>query len=209
MSPARAVVAALASCSLAAACTSPTASRVEDDPYVGPTSTAPAAREHLATFHGQMVRFRYPRSWQARHFDEVSSFTGSIADLSNQTMHAPCKRRRVKAGIETSCGWPVGRLPPGGVLMRWQQNGLPVPASWRFSDLPGRPMRVDGRPARQQIQQPGDCEGIGATETITTAIKRAARGNYYSVTACLRGPGLNALERDAQSILASTHLSQP
>jgi hypothetical protein len=93
--------------------------------------------------------------------------------------------------------------------MRWQQNGFSVPRSWRFKDQPGRPIRVDGRPARQEIGQPGDCAGIGATETVRTEIMRSARGNYYSVTACIRGPGVHALEGDVQAILASTHLLQP
>ena len=124
-------------------------------------------------------------------------------------MHAPCTTRHVKAGIETTCGWPLKQLLPGGVLVRWQEVGVMVSRNWRFNDLPGRAVQVDGRPARQEVSRPGNCATIGATETIQTDIERSARGNFYRVTACLRGPGTQELGKDVQAILASTRLLQP
>jgi hypothetical protein len=205
----RACVTALTLLTFASACTSHSTSRPQGRSERTDASQSIAQSAQWATFRNETVSFRYPNDWHAVHFDETSSFTASIADLSSQTMHAPCTTRHTSTGTETSCGWPVMYLRPGGILMRWEQNGFPVPRSWRFRDQPGQRLLVDGRPARQTINRPGDCSHLGATETIRTEIKRSAVGNDFSVTACLRGPGIDSLESRARAILASTHLLQP
>ena len=205
----RVLLVAVALSALAAGCTSASTPHAGPEQPSGTASPSPTTHPELVTFRDQTLTFQHPRSWSARHFDENSTFSAAIADLSNQAMHPPCTTRRVKNGIETTCGWPVRHLQPGGLLMRWQQVGVLVPSNWRFTDLPGQAVRVDDRPAKQEISRPGDCASIGATETIRTDIRRSARGNYYRVTACLRGPRIQALEQDAQTILASTHLLQP
>lgn len=198
----------LAALATLAGCTSPS-TPTPPDLSPSPSSLRPPAvssRVPLATYRSDAIAFRYPRSWRARHFDEVSSFTSSLADVASQPMHRPCTTRHLQDSIRTRCGWPITKLRSGGVLIRWSQDGLAVPRSWRFSHEPGRPLTVDGRPARQTTTSPGVCRRLAATETIHTEIRGPDRGNTYSVIACLRGPRLPALERRLQAMLASARL---
>jgi hypothetical protein len=188
---------------LAVGCTSHTEPR-EASPSADAASTSNSGQ--LTNYRDSNLVLKVPATWRAEHFDEVSSFTASLVDLSNQRMHKPCTTRHVNDGIETRCGWPLRALRPGGVLVRWEQDGFPVPRTWRFSDQPGRPMRVDGRAARRTVGRPGDCAQVGATEMVRTDIKRPIAGNYYRVTACLRGPGLPELEEQVEAMLASAEL---
>ena len=191
---------------LACSCTSNSAAQ-DDNP--SPRNRPTPSPVVLASYRDSNLVLKFPASWRARHFNEVSSFTASLVDLSSQPMHKPCTTRHVNDGIETTCGWPVQTLRPGGVLVRWEQDGFPVTRKWRFSDLPGRPMRVDGQAARLTVESPGDCAHVGAAETVRTEIKRPYAGNYYRVTACLRGPGLPELEDQVEAMLASARLLRP
>jgi hypothetical protein len=54
------------------------------------------------------------------------------------------------------------------------------------------------------VTKPGLCRTIGADETIAVEIERPLADNWTAFTACLRGPGLAAGERDVNALLAST-----
>lgn len=156
---------------------------------------------------GQGVRFEYPSCWRAAVYDEVTSFSRSIVDLSNETMHAPCTSRTSASGTTTVCRSPLTSLAPDGVLVRWSSDGFP---RWTLDTQPGSSLTVGGRPAREQISGSGTlsatmCGPIGADEMISVVVARpSAADNFYSMIACLRGPDTTEAASEVQAMLAST-----
>ncbi len=123
--------------------------------------------------------------------------------LSVQPTKNPCEI----TGSGTTCGWPVSKLRPGGVLVVWENRGYP---GWSLASSPGRPTQVGGRNARKLVSRPGACSEIGADETVQVAIARPGMsGNWTAVTACLRGPNLVANEQALDALLASTRFKAP
>jgi hypothetical protein len=157
-----------------------------------PPSPAAAAGSPLHRYSNGGLSFRYPSSWKVGQFNDASSFSASIVDLSNQKMHSPCKSTKVPGGTSSSCGWPLTRLRPNGVLVEWSDNGFPDPQGSPPALGPGLSRTVDGRAARIQITLPGVCKSIGGQESVDVIIARDVPDNTYSLTACLRGPGLKA-----------------
>jgi hypothetical protein len=150
------------------------------------------------------LSFRYPASWHAQHFDVVSSFFSSSVYLRNQPMHAPCTKTMIGNGVSISCRQPIDALLPGGVLAWWGSGGMPT---WRFGDQPGSRIRLSGRDAKITIERPGTCRNLGADETISVVARNLELfDNYYSFEACLRGPGLKALEGQARAMIDSVTL---
>jgi hypothetical protein len=150
------------------------------------------------TFRSGFIAFRYPAGWKPSVFDATGELHfAPLVYLSSQPVHPPC---HTKAAV-TACGWPLERLRPGGVLVVWENRGAP---GWSLQTTPGTPMRVGGRNARRTVTRPGLCATIGAEETIAVAIERPLPDNWTAFTACLRGPGLAAGERDVDAVLAST-----
>jgi len=158
------------------------------------TCGSPSTR---AFYDGNGLRFDYPTCWTAAHNVEVSTFSTSIIDLSNEPMHDPC----TTTASSTVCGWPLTKLAADGVLVRWSSNGKP---GWRLQQDPGTSLTVGGLAARKQVSQPGDCGSIGADETIAVEAARSALYNYYAMTACLRGPDLTQAASQVQQMLTST-----
>lgn len=66
---------------------------------------------------------------------------------------------------------------------------------------------IGGRPAVVTTRVPGTCAGLGADETITAKILRAAADNWYTMTACLRGPGVRPDELAVRAMLGSVRIS--
>jgi hypothetical protein len=161
----------------------------------------PSSRAH---YHDQDLGFTYPASWAPRKYQVTSHFSHAIVYLSNQPLHEPCTRSRVAAGTMIRCGAPLDRLRPRGVLVEWSSNGFP---NWTLEFAPGVRQQLAGRPGELAVERPGDCEGIGAEETITASIpRRDPTDNWYRLRACLRGPGLDAQDRAVRQLLASTTL---
>ncbi|HVB28001.1 MAG TPA: hypothetical protein VNE21_08845, partial [Mycobacteriales bacterium] len=91
------------------------------------------------------IRFGYPAAWRAEDFHIVSYGPTSFGPyLSNQPMRNPCATRL--AGTEISCGSPLSRLRPDGVLVTWLAG--PSRAGLRGPPVPGTVvLTVDGHPA--------------------------------------------------------------
>jgi hypothetical protein len=97
------------------------------------------------------------------------------------------------------------RLRPGGVLIAWQDYGIPVSG---LRTAPGTTTRVGGSYAKRTTTEPGDCRKIGADRTIQVVVGSPAKfavPTYF--TACLRGPNLAQNERRVDALLASTRLT--
>jgi hypothetical protein len=166
----------------------------------GGGSRAAANSPPLVKYAGPGVSFTHPANWKAYPFrwhPPVLHFR-PLVYLSTQPVHDPCSTR----GNETTCGFPVRRLAPGGVLVTWAVYGIPVSG---VRSSPGMAVRVGGRYAKRVTAKPGDCRRIGADRTIQVTIGSATKFTVPTqFTACLRGPGLARNERRIDALLAST-----
>jgi hypothetical protein len=95
----------------------------------------------------------------------------------------PCTITRSPSMTEIDCTNPIARLSPGGVLVRWDDDGFP--------DSGQRPQpntTVAGHPAFETMSPADWCTSLGGTETITLTIPRDQPDNWYEMQACLRAP---------------------
>jgi hypothetical protein len=157
-------------------------------------------------FHAQGLTFDYPSCFIPHTYTDVSSFTASIVELSNEATHPPCRRLEVSGVVGDVCSWPMARLGPGGVLIDWIDFGFP---SWSIRQDRGTRLIVDGRPASEQISTPGACGDLGADETVLVDIANSANASGgYRMQACLRGPDLMtqsvAITRMVESVRISS-----
>lgn len=151
----------------------------------------------LVQYSSSGLSFTHPAAWKAYPF----RWTGELhfrplVYLSTQPVHDPCSTQ----GSTTSCGFPVGQLEPGGVLVTWNASNPPA-----IGLGPGARTQVGGREARRVDTAGGMCAGIGADRTIDVLIKtRPLPSTLTELTACLRGPGLAQAEQSVDALLAST-----
>lgn len=171
---------------------------------MGPSEGSASACQLAKTFAGDGLTFHFPRCWRSASYAETSSFSSSVVDLSDQAMHEPCRRLLPS---ETVCGWPVNRLGPGHVLVRWSLGGSP---GWTLSSAPGQQRTVGGRPARSAVSRQGPCRAISGDETFTVTIARpSAPDNWLGMTACLRSPHMSTQLREVRQMIASVTFSGP
>lgn len=166
----------------------------------GKTNTAPM-EPPLATYSGPGLSFSYPPAWKAYKpiQPSVALHFHPLVYLSTQPVHAPCSTQ----GTTTTCGFPVDHLQPGGVLVTWEQNGLPA-----MGLGPGTQLTVGGHPASRQEKTGGECGRIGADRTIGVAVATSTLPSALTYfTACLRGPNLAQAEKSVDALLASTTFS--
>ena len=162
------------------------------------TPAAPGAQARALQFKNTYLTFRYPASWQPLIYRRAQALHSSpMVYLSTQPGRPACG---------ADCAWPVSQLHPGGVLVVWENRGYP---GWTLRTIPGKPLRVDGRPARRNVSRPGVCAAIGADETVVVSVARPLAYNWTQLTACLRGPRLATAEHELDSVLASTHFLAP
>jgi hypothetical protein len=151
----------------------------------------------LVEYSDSVLSFRHPATWKAHPF----SWNGELhfrplVYLSTQPLRDPCAMQ----GNSVSCGFPVGRLRPGGVLLTWNNSGPPA-----IGLGPGSRMRVGGHPATRVDTAHGICRSIGADRTIDVLIRtQPLPSPLMELTACLRGPGLAQAEQSVDALLAST-----
>jgi hypothetical protein len=165
----------------------------------GGSAEAAAQNDPPVKYADQYLSFTHPAAWTASkptgpglgfHFNP-------IVYLSTQPLGNPCH----VSGNETTCGWPLKRLEPGGVLAVWQiPYALP---GFSLETQPGKPLEVGGASAKQSDVSGGLCRSIGADRTIDVVIKLGS-GNYRELTGCLRAPGVAENERRVDALLAST-----
>ena len=135
----------------------------------------------------------YPFRWAGElHFRP-------LVYLSTQPVHNPCSTH----GNTTSCGLPVRRLRPGGVLVVWQVNGIPAMGLGQ-----GARIRVGGHAATRVVTSSGVCKKVGADRTIQVVVETSPTPSPLTYfTACLRGPNLAQNERRVDDLLVSARIS--
>jgi hypothetical protein len=150
----------------------------------------------LQTYSGSGLSFSYPVAWTAYPGKQAELHFQPLVYLSTQPLHDPCSTK----GNETTCGFPVDRLKPGGVLVMWLRYGIPA-----MGLGPGARIRVGGRPATVVDKPGGQCRKIGADRTIQAVVQTSAPPAAFTyLTACLRGPGAAGNARSIKALLAST-----
>jgi hypothetical protein len=156
-----------------------------------------------ASFSTAGLSFRYPATWHSGTWSDVSSFAALIVYLSPSQLHNPCTVTTTPTQISATCADPVGKLPPGGVLVRWSDDGTPG------FHLPRTNAMIAGRPALQTTST-GDywCAEVGGTTTITALIPRDVPDNTYEMDACLRPPGLPRQEAQISALLSTVRIAQ-
>jgi hypothetical protein len=168
-------------------------------------STHPAAAARAvptARFSAMGLSFRYPAGWRTvTPRAGLSDFPALIVYLSTSRLTGTCVASASAGRIAETCAYPVRVLPRGGVLVRWNANALPA---WR---MPKANTTVAGRGAVETKTRGGWCAVLGAAETITVMIPRAAPGHWYQMDACLRAPGLPQQEAQISSMLTSVRVS--
>jgi hypothetical protein len=148
-------------------------------------------------YSSSVLSFSHPAAWKAYPFrwDGGLHFR-PLVYLSTQPVHDPCAMQ----GNAISCGFPLGRLRPGGVLVTWNASGPPA-----MGLGPGSRTLVGGYPARRTVTAGGICRSIGADRTIDVRIQtQPLPSPLTELTACLRGPGLAQAEKSVDALLAST-----
>lgn len=171
----------------------------------GGSDAQAAAQGHdppLVQYSNSVLSFTHPAAWKAYPFRWAGGLHFQpLVYLSTQPVHDPCSTQ----GNTTSCGFPVGQLRPGGVLVTWNASSPPATALG-----PGSRIRVGGDPARRVDSAGGICRSIGADKTIDVLIQtRPLPSNLTELTACLRGPGLAQEEQSVDALLASTKFLSP
>ena len=163
----------------------------------GGSGGAAPATPPLEQFTNAYVSFRHPATWTAYPF----TWRGELhfhpmLYVSTQPVRDPCRT----SGRTVTCGWPVGRLRPGGVLISVENRGAP---GWSLAAQTGTPLHVGGRAAKRRLERPGACGAIGAGATLDVVVASPLPGNWTELTACLRGPELAASERNVERLLGS------
>ena len=166
----------------------------------GGGTDAQAARRtdpKLGTYSNSLLSFSHPAGWKAYPFRWGGELHfRPMVYLSTQPVQDPCSTK----GNTTSCGFPVGQLQPGGVLVTWNASNPPAVALG-----PGSRIQVDGREARRVDTTGGMCRSIGADRTVDVRIQTGPLPSTLTeMTACLRGPGLAQEEKSVDALLAST-----
>jgi hypothetical protein len=162
---------------------------------------APAAAESstaTANFSGMGVAFHYPAAWRSGAWNDVSSFSALIVYLSTGRLHTPCTVTKSSGRTTVSCGNPIRALAPGGVLVRWSENGSP---NWH---RPKADTTIDGHPATETRTTEAWCAALQGSEVVSVVIPRLLAGNWYEMDACLRGPTQQA---HISSMLKSVHIN--
>lgn len=162
----------------------------------------PGARPapQLARFHRGGVSFEHPVAWRVHRYRNDNS-TGStlIAYLSNQRLHSPCRIRHPHHATIATCHRPLSELRRGSILAAWTNNGA---KGWSPQRAPGRWIRIGGRPAKLHLNHASCSIGADVELDAVIPISRAPH-NWYEFTACIRGPGTAALERQTRALLRS------
>jgi hypothetical protein len=152
-------------------------------------------------FSAMGLAFRYPGTWRSGTWnDDVSSFSGLIVFLGTSRLHDPCERTAGAEVTSVSCGDPVSKVAPGGVLVRWDENGFP---NWH---APRSNTKLGGRPATETVTAGRWCQALSGSRTITAVIPLDS-DNWYEMDACLRGPGIPAEQAEITAMLKTVRLT--
>lgn len=167
--------------------------------FLAPAKHADYTRSGLA--------FAYPASWHRGTFPyPPASFFDVLDHFSSDPLREPCTRRPSHGGIETTCSLPVGWLSRGGVVVTWQNWGVPAPVP--ASSREGVPSEVDGRPAWTTSEPAaGSCAAHGGRWMQHTDVlpRPSDTRHWFAMDACFAEPRARA-EAQVRAMLDSVRL---
>lgn len=161
------------------------------------------AHTPLLTFHRYGLEFRYPAAWPSKEEPALTTSQSMlITYLTPSRLHNPCRTWTSRSGGGGTCrGYGIKSLPPHGVFVMWWLEGVTAGEL-----VAGSRQTIGGDPAVVSEHDPAACGGLGAQVGIVAAIRRSW-GNWYVMTACLRGPGLPEAEAAVRAMLRSVHVN--
>jgi hypothetical protein len=127
--------------------------------------------------------------------------SASYGFLGTGRLYDPCERTVGAEVTSVSCGDPVSKVAPGGMLVRWDEDGFP---NWH---APGSNTKIGCRPATETVTAGRWCRTLGGSRTITVVIPRGASDNWYEMDACLRGPGIPSEQAEITAMLKTVHFT--
>ena len=180
-------------------------------PAATPTSPSDTAGSRTLdkSYSGEGGTFRYPSSWQLATYNNVSSFTFSVADLGTGPLHDPCTH---PDGNDYCDPAHEGHLGPSGILVSWDIYGFP---NIGIDDAPGSPTTIDGRPARLQVitaAAGSACTIIGGNTEVDVAVATTAKhgaGSLWRMNACLADPVADDALATVIAVARSLRLAAP
>jgi hypothetical protein len=160
-------------------------------------------------FPAARLSFHHPRRWRSYHYQETSSFTYLLDFLSTDRLHAPCTVTRSASTTRVSCGSPLSRLSPGGVLITWVAEGMP---GRTLATVPGGWTKIGGHPARVLSGVATDtCAHLGGAWQEQAVIDRAKAlpsTNLLAMTTCIAAPGVAQAKQDVKDMLATVRFTR-
>ncbi|MBA2719039.1 MAG: hypothetical protein H0U52_07350 [Chloroflexi bacterium] len=187
---------------------------------VVPGPTAPPARSPISSAPASVtpstpgtvsdaangISFEHPAGWTRSQPNQHNPINdGPLIYLSTDPLLSACATAaevppNPPDAQGRACDWPLTTLSPNGVFVDWLTTRIlqPLPSV-------GEPIAMNGDTARLQIERPGSCERIGATETISVLVPigQPKPWSNVAVIACVRGPDLATAEAQVRAMLAS------
>jgi hypothetical protein len=148
-------------------------------------------------FSDAFASFVYPATWRQATSTMYSANMTLLTFLSNEPLHDPCTTS--VQGI--TCTTPIGTLGHGGVLATWTVGGLP---GQQLDALPGKDYTFAHSRARVDIQHavsPTCDESVNASFVYQHV---RSHDELLNMQACIRGPGVQTIERQLLTMLDST-----
>jgi hypothetical protein len=187
------LLAAAAPLLLVAACSSANGS-----PSLPPTSAAT-----VTTLGG--LKLPHPATWKLGATDEPPGTMGTVLGyLSTDAMHDPC----TLTPSSLSCGYPLTKLAPNGVLIGVSNEvRLGVASRLPNTDLrtvAGKSATVMEGPPTTTGPTASGCAGIGGEYQMTVdidAAPTAQNGNVLQLSACFSGPNTSAATQAFDTML--------
>ncbi len=161
------------------------------------------------SYSAQGGTFRYPSTWQLATYNNVSSFTFSVADLGTGPLHDPCTHPDGNVACDPH---NLGRLGRSGIYVSWYIYGFP---NYGIDNAPGSLTTIDGRPARIQVSTAAAgsaCATIGAVKEVDVAVATTSlhgAGGLWRMNACLADPGADEAVDIVIAVARSLRLSAP
>ncbi len=154
-------------------------------------------------FHGGGISFHYPTDWKAYPGSAYGSFFSAFAIMGTVDL-GECSRQ---GGLDLNCAY--GRqLAPGELRLVVGSGGRPGFSLLDLKPASGWQLFVDGLPAVVESSGPNTADASDLTLTWTIA-RPGMVDNFYSLTASLRGPGLEAMRAQLDALVASIRYDEP
>jgi hypothetical protein len=124
-------------------------------------------------------------------------FSRLLTYLSTDPLHDPCTRTIQ----EVSCTTPIRALSQGGVLVTWTEVGMP---GRRLATQAGKDYTFAHSRARVFTEHPGEANCEQSLTANFLYQRLPSHDEVLDMQACIRGPGVQMIERQLMAMLAST-----